>query len=125
MGRRLADGRHTARREHHERVRQTAVARGAGKRTQVARRHRREIRVGGGCRRALVFAKLGRDLVRCDDVHARMPRAQLVGNRRLVPRVTKRKQQAHRDGFCVAHVGQGRQIERRELALGADPPSTP
>ena len=120
MRRSLADRRHAARREHHERLGKSPFARRAGKRTQVARRDGREIRVGRRRRCAFVLPELWRDLVRRDDVHAWMPRTQLVAHRNLVPRVAEREEEAHRDGLRVADVRQRREIERNELAVRAE-----
>src|SRR5581483_12192336 len=87
-------------------------------RAEIAGRDRREIRVGGRRRGALVLAELGSDLVRRDDVHAGMTPPQLVRDRALVRRIPKREQEAHGDGVDLAHV---RDLpERLELAAGAE-----
>ena len=55
-------------------------------------------------------------------MHAGMPQAQLVRDGGLVSRVAEREEQADGDSLCVADVRQGREIERLELAVGAEAP---
>ena len=82
--RRLLGRQDTAGREHHDRLRQPGLGRSRRQRAQVAGRHGREVRVGGGRRRALVLPELGRDLVRRDHVDTGMAAAQLRRDRPLV-----------------------------------------
>ena len=103
--------------------RQARLARTVGERPQVSRRNRREIRVRGGRRGALVLAELRRDLVRRDDVHTGMPLAQLGRDRSLVRRVAKREQQTDRDRLDVADIGQRGEVERLQLAVRPEPPT--
>ena len=121
MRRRVVDRGHSARREHHERLRQAAGLRRVPERAQIPRCHRCEVRVGGRRRRALVLAELRRDLVRCNDMHPGMPRSQLPRHKLLVRRIAEREEQADRDRLRIAEVRQRREVERRELAVRAEP----
>src|SRR6185437_638005 len=94
--------------------------RSRGEGAQISARNRREVRVGGGRRSALVFPKLGRELVRRDDVDAGMAPPQLVRNRPLVRRLTKREEQADGDCLRVAEVGKRVDGKRLELPLRTD-----
>ena len=96
-----------------------------GERAQVARRDRREVRVGGRRRGALVLAELGRDLVRGDDVHAGMPPAQLGRHGRLVGRVAEREEQADGDGLGVAESGSVARSSGSSSPRGPSRPRTP
>ena len=112
-----------ARREHHDRLGQPRVRRRARERVEIRRRHRREVRIDRRRRGALVLAELRRDLVRRDDVHAGIPPPQLLRHRDLVRRVAEGEEQAHRDRLDVRpELGQRFEIERLELAVGAEPP---
>ena len=86
-------------------------------RAQVARRHRPEVRVGGGRRRALVLAELRRDLVRRDDVRVGSGAAALRGDARSCSG-TIRVQQADGDRLGV-------ELGQRARSSGSSTPSGP
>ena len=115
----LLHGRHPTRRAHDERLRQAGLAAALSQGAEVARDEWAEVRVGGGRRRALVLAKLGRDLVRRDDVCRRQAAAQLGGDGLLVARIPKREEQGDRHGLHV-DLRQGAEIELLEHTFRAD-----
>ena len=80
---------------------------------EVAAGDRAKIGVGGGRRRPLVLAELGRDLVRRDHVRLRVPSAQLLGDSPFVRRVAEREEQADGDRLRF-DLGQAREVERRD-----------
>ena len=118
---RLRERGNAAGREHDERLGQPRLACGRGQRREVTRSDRREIRVGGDRRRALVLAELGCELVRRDDAHVRIPPAQLVCDGDLVTGIAKRKEKADRNCVDIPDVGQGFEIECLQLAVGPEP----
>ena len=115
--------RDTSRREHHERLGQSGLARSGGERTQVATCDGREVCVGRRRRRAFVLAELGRHLVRRDDVHVRCLRRSSTRDGPLVRRVAERKEEADGDRVDVAEIGERREIEWLELAVRASLPA--
>ena len=120
VGRRLGERDETARRAHHERLRQAGAGARAPERAEIAGEERTEVRVRRRGRGTLVLAELGRDLVRGDDVSGRVAPPQLVGDGELVSGVAEREEQADRDRLGV-ELGQRAQVERLEHALGPDP----
>jgi hypothetical protein len=109
-----------ARRLHDERLGQARLPRARGERPQVPAGHGREVRVRRGRRRALVLPELRRDLVRRDDVEARVPPPQLGRDRVLVAGVAEREEQADRHRLGVADVRKRGEVERLQLAVGAE-----
>ncbi len=118
----LFERRDPARRAHHEGLRQplrvAALAEGA----QIPGDRRAEVRVDRGRRRALVFAELGSDLVRCDHVRGRKTSAKLLRDAPLVLRVPVGVEETDRDRLGV-DLPERLELERRHLSLGLHPPA--
>ena len=91
----VRDRQHAAARLHDRRSRQARVGRPPGQPAQVAAQQRRQVRVHGGRREALVLPDLGQHLARRAHVDAGQRLPQRRGHLRLVLRVGEREQQPH------------------------------
>jgi hypothetical protein len=116
---RLVEGRQPARRAHDQRCRKGCLRASLCKRAQIAAQHRTEVRVDRRRGRALVLQELGGDLVRGHDVGVRVAPTELRRHGPLRLAVAKREEE--RDGDRVRlDLGQRVEVERDELAVGAD-----
>ncbi len=120
VGSSLLDRRDAAGRSHDERRAEPRPAAAIAEGPKVASRAWPEVGVRRSRRGALVLAELGRHLVRGHHVCARQPAPNLGCDRPLVRRVPEREEQADRDRLRV-ELGQRRQVERLDDAVGADP----
>ena len=119
MRSRFGDRRHAPRGPHHERLGQPFLGTTSRERLEVARECRPEVGVDRRRRSTLVFAELGRELVRGDDARPRKSLAQLVGDGFLVPPILEREQET--DGNCLGiDLGQRLEVERPQNPVGPD-----